>query len=254
MKTINILSQKTAVLNEKESRNSIRPIIEEAWFWMEYNDAARILSVLDWKEQIAQIVWVKWVSDFANLSRYYWIYWAGWDLAEEVFFMREWVNKVLETWIWECRQEYLMQDDTSSNCFEWIENCPLIYTKSPNSLRGALRDTYKDFIDERIDALEWNPDYQELSRFLYLLDSKIQYSDSPDTFVYNLGLQNKPAAWWEIVDTGKSADALWLKRCNEWLLTRRVSTDIYTSLKVRENQQEVLDYFIERIKNLLPLW
>lgn len=253
MKSINILSQKTTILDDDQSKNSIRPTIEEAWFWMEYNDVRKTLTILDWKEKIAQIVWVKWRSDFQNLSRYLRIFWLWSDLAEEIFSNRDAISKVLQTWIWSCSLEYILQWRDLSNSFKWICDSSMIYTKSPNYLSKILREYYREFITDRLDAPEFSPEEQELVDFSRILESKISYSDSPDTLISKLEKLGQKASWWEIVETGNSIEGLWLKRCTKWSLTRQVSTDIYANEYLDKDSSVVLDYFLWKIKQALDL-
>lgn len=248
MKTLDITSQKTAVLDDKDSRNSIRPILEEAWFSFEYTDVTRTLLVLDGKEKIANIVWVKWIEDFRRRSRYIPISWVGSDVWEEIFWNRENIEKVLETWIWPCTLEYIIpQWRKYEGPLRWVD---VILTKYPEYFKSVLFNFYKELIEEWSWAPEFSPNFIKVENLVNDFYRKVEYSDSPDTTLFDISSfwWRDKYAWWEVVQTWKSTDLLWLERVGDEKLIRNVSTDIYARKNIWCNQREVFDFFVEKIR------
>ena len=251
MKPLQMISQKTAVLDEKESRNSIRPVLEEAGFSMEYNDISRILSVFDANKNVANIMWIKGIEDFRRRSLYTPISWVGSDLWEEIYWNRSMVEKVLQTWIWACNLEYLLPNWT--DYISPLANIDIVFTKYPEYLKKVIFEFYTTLIEEWWDAPELSPKFVELLDLCWSIDQKVKYSDSPDTTLADMSgiWLRENFAWWEVVQTWNSTRSLWLTRVKDQKLIRQVSTDIYANKNISWRVKSQLDFFIKKIDEAL---
>ncbi len=249
MNMLQITSQKTAVLDEGQSRNSIRPVLEQAGFDMLYEPYSRTLLVLDSpNEVIASIIWVKGVQDFERQSKFTPLSWVGSDLGEEVFDSRDMIQSILETGIGTCELRYI------NTSWEWfsLEQIDKIYTKSPRYFEQVLREYYKNDFDRGKDAIEDSPEDIRVRELLLAFRKKIEYSNSPDTTVKEMSSRTpENIAGWEIVQTWMSLDQLWLLSPWDGELTRKVSTDIYANVDFSASQNETFTYFLEKIKKAL---
>jgi len=255
MKTIQILWQKTVVADPKDSRNSVRPLLEKAGFNLDYDSYARELTVSEWKEKIANIVWVKWIQDLTMFSRFYPVSWIGSDVAGEIYSQGQWVKKVLETWVWYCELRLIRSSsDSLETPFLW-RTTNTIFTKYPNYFKKVLLEScYKEEFEDWVNAPEFSPAYSNLEDIIRMLEWSIKYSDSPDTTLARMNklafLQDTNMFWWEIVQTWASLRNLWLYS-GDTELTRDVSTDIYARTSLLEREDKLFNYFLERIQKAL---
>ncbi len=248
MNTLQITSQKTAVLEEKDSRNSIRPVLEQAGFSLDFEKYSRTLSVFDGKQLIASIVWVKWIQDIITRGKYTPIAWIGSDVGNEIFSQRDMIQNVLQTWIGKCRLEYIIPNKQE---YSWpLENINTIFTKYPETCKSMLYAYYDEITKNGKDALEWSPEWSDFEDICYKIEEIIQYSDSPDTTLADISWfqNNKRFAWWEIVETWNSLRELWLTWIQDTRLTQEVSTDIYARSGL---QSEIFEFFLWKVKQAL---
>jgi len=229
MKTTNnildITAQKTVVQDPKESRNSIRPLLEQAGFWMKIDTYFREIQVLDGKEQIARILWIKWNSDILSRSNYSNTFLLWSDVQQELFSETN-MQSMLDLGIGKCSLRLIdtLTEARECNPSTYRE----IYTKYPKLLTSII--------------------WQDTN------GPSIQYSDSPDTKLADLRQQFSTDifAWWEIVQTGKSIEQLWLRDTSQDVFYRDVSTQLYaTPENMTDNEKQALEYFSEKLQQTL---
>lgn len=284
MNTIQILGQKTVVADEKESRNSIRPLLEEAGFRLDYEKFSRTLTVSDASEKLVRIVWVKWVQDFERLSNEteefpYML--AGSDVIwetcidyipwEDQIYNRKngsgarriWVplKKIMDLNIGTCSLEYIVWQNDASNSIAEVKK---IFTKYPKLLQAQLdtilwEDTftweivYSDSPDTTLAAMNtiqvWKKDAWERSRENKRIFGKPEFLfERDDTGVFP---EVKMAAW-EIVESWKTVDELWLSIRRDMNLSIPISTGLFSQNYIGNDALEPqMRRFIDVIQELI---
>lgn len=254
MNELDITAQKSVVLDEDESKNSFRPILEEAWFGMNYDAFRKRLDVFYGRERIAKILWVSWNEGIQRRRKYSPIYIIWSDTYEEMSFDSELVPRYIRTVVWSCRLKLLWTKGMDEKCD--FNNFESFYTKFPKSFKSLLLDKIieEQWIDR--DASEWCPDNIKFWEIYQDLDERILSSFSPDTEIADLKEQNPNLnyAAWERVSSWNTALNLWLNELKISWLQKLVSTQVYANLnRLTEVQRERLDLMKERIDNC-PMW